>query len=129
MRWIKPQVEVLEDRIALAGAIFTVTNNGDDGSGNTTGTLSWAIIQANFSANNTINFAIGQPGSSQVITLTGTEPTITEPMLINGLSQGTGIQPYIGLNGTGVNGEGLIVKETKVTAFILAEQTHLRISL
>ncbi len=62
------------------GSTYTVTNTSDDGS---TGSLRWAITQANADANppSTINFQSGLTGT---ITLTSPLPAITADVTING---------------------------------------------
>jgi parallel beta-helix repeat protein len=83
-RTTRPVVEPFEDRTLLS--TFTVTKTIDDGS---TGTLRWAIGQANStSGSNTIGFNIGAVGSQQTIQPTSELPAITGQVTIDGLSQG-----------------------------------------
>lgn len=63
--------------------MYTVTNTNDSGAGS----LRWAIEQANANAGtDTINFAISG-GGIHTIPPTSALPVITEPVIINGLSQ------------------------------------------
>jgi hypothetical protein len=78
-------LERLEDR--WVPSTFTVTNTLDDGS---TGSLRWAITQANATANvggpDTIAFNI--PGTGvQTISPTSQLPDITDPVIIDGYTQ------------------------------------------
>ncbi|SRR6266496_5297828 len=68
---------------SLAGAVFTVTNTADSGSGS----LRQAILDANSNSGaDTIAFAI--PGSGvHTIPLFSALPQITDPVLINGYTQ------------------------------------------
>jgi PKD repeat protein len=88
------------ERPSAPSATYTVDSIADDGS---SGTLRWAITQANANIGaDTIDFAIGTVGSHQTITLSATLPDITDPVVIDGWSQGgasyTGA-PLIELNG------------------------------
>lgn len=66
-------------------ATFTVTTTADSGPGS----LRQAILDANASPGaDTITFAIGAMGSQQTIQPTSALPTITEPVTIDGWSQG-----------------------------------------
>src|SRR5271156_5336836 len=67
------------------GSTYTVTNTRDDGS---TGSLRWAIMQANADANppSTINFQSGLTGT---ITLTSALPAITANVTITGPGEGS----------------------------------------
>ena len=79
---LRPRVEVMEDRTLLS--TFLVSNTGDSGPGS----LRQAIIDSNaaIGTTNTIDFAI--PGSGvQTIAPLSSLPTITSPVLIDGLSQ------------------------------------------
>ncbi|HSD82212.1 MAG TPA: hypothetical protein VLG46_00035, partial [Anaerolineae bacterium] len=117
-------------------ATYTVTSTADDGSA---GTLRWAIDQANTNAgSDTIDFAIGTVGSQQTITLTAALPTITDPSVIDGWSQGgagyTGV-PLIELNGAGSTSgltfsasnssvRGLVIKRFNGNGITLSGSNH-----
>ena len=80
-------------------AIFTVTNTSDSGPGS----LRQAILDANANTGvDTITFAIGATGSQQTIQPASALPVISDPVLIDGWSQGgsgyTG-SPLIEING------------------------------
>ncbi|MGH2872764.1 MAG: hypothetical protein ACRDL5_09950, partial [Solirubrobacteraceae bacterium] len=101
---------------AARASTFTVTNNGDNGGVNPapaagTGTLRQAIVDLDAlgSASNTIDFAI--PGSGlQVISLAAALPVITNPVTIDGYSQGAGAAPLIDVDGTSAGGiPGLMI--------------------
>lgn len=80
-------------------ATFTVTNIGD-GAG-TSGTLRWAITQANLTTTkDIINFNLASPYTINVPTTS--LPAITQPIIINGFSQATSVQGQLG-TGTRVN--------------------------
>ncbi len=121
----RPGVEALEDRLVLT--TWTVTSNGDDGS---SGTLRWAIMQANGGTNDTVAFHIGSYGLSPPIILSaglGALPTISHPMLIDGFSQGGPNGPgtwiiidgeYIpGANGLTVTSDGTTIQGLAIGAF------------
>jgi hypothetical protein len=78
---------------------FTVTNTADSGAGS----LRQAILDANANPGaDTITFAIGAPGSQQTIQPTAALPIITDPVTIDGWSQGGAGYvgpPLIELNG------------------------------
>ncbi|MFM7167099.1 MAG: hypothetical protein ACKO3T_17820, partial [Planctomycetaceae bacterium] len=98
------QVQLLEDRALLA--TFEVTSTGNSG----TGTLRWAIEQANATfGQDLISFNI--PGSGvQSIKPTAALPTITETVILDGTTQpGWSSTPVIELNGSlaGANQTGL----------------------
>jgi hypothetical protein len=110
-RYGYPRLEILEDR--TAPAVFTVTQATDDGTGKA-GTLSAAINGANANPNSTIDFNVNNAqGTAVTINVTGALPAITQPTLINGLSQGginPGWKPWVELNGgLATNGDGLTV--------------------
>jgi len=76
--WLRPVVEVFEDRLLLSN--FTVNSLGDTGTGSgTSGDLRYCITQADKTANNTINFsatgtiqlASALPALSRNVTITG----------------------------------------------------------
>lgn len=79
----------VEDHVAAiysaAGTVYTVTNTGT-GAG-TSGTLEWAIAQANLNAtHDTIRFNIAGAGP-HVINMGATTLAITQPVTIDGFSQ------------------------------------------
>ncbi len=83
-------------------ATFTVTNTNDSGAGS----LRQAILDANANPGaDTIVFAIGAPGSSQTIAPTSGLPALTDPVILDGWSQGgpgyTG-PPLIELSGSAI---------------------------
>ncbi|HEY1381314.1 MAG TPA: right-handed parallel beta-helix repeat-containing protein, partial [Gemmataceae bacterium] len=90
----------------LTPATFTVTNTLDDGS---TGSLRWAVGQANArtGTHDTINFG---PlfATPQVIGLTGTQLTVSDPLTITGTSvanvtvSGSGASRIFNVSGPGV---------------------------
>ncbi len=121
----RPGVEALEDRRVLS--TWLVTSNRDDGSA---GTLRWAITQANGGSNDTVAFHIGSYGLSPPIILNaslGALPTITQPMRIDGFSQGGPNGPgtwitidgeYIaGANGLTVTADGVTIQGLAIGAF------------
>ncbi len=121
----RPGVEALEDRLVLT--TWTVTSNGDDGS---SGTLRWAIMQANGGTNDTVDFHIGSYGLAPSIILDvglGALPTISSTMLIDGFSQGGPNGPgtwitidgeYIpSANGLTVNADGATIQGLAIGAF------------
>ena len=70
---------------SLAGATFTVTTSADIGPGS----LREAILEANgHPGSDTIAFAIGDPGSQHVIEPASALPVISDPVLLDGWSQG-----------------------------------------
>lgn len=77
-------------------ATYIVTKTTDDGS---SGTLRWAINQANATGGNIINFNLGGSGV-QTITLTSALPAITKQVTIDGSKSGA---PNAVIN---VNGKG-----------------------
>ncbi len=90
-------------------ATYTVNSTADTNTGSgSSGTLRWAINQANAAGNaDTIVFAIPGAGS-QTITLTSTLPAITNPLIINGTTQSGWVQgsfmPIV-IDGNGVGGK------------------------
>ena len=80
-------------------AVYIVTNTADSGAGS----LRQAVLDANASAGlDTITFAIGSPGSQQTIQPTSALPSISDPVLIDGWSQGGAgytSSPLIEING------------------------------
>jgi parallel beta-helix repeat protein len=104
-----PALEPLEDR--TAPATYIVVDTSDSGSGS----LRDAITQVNSGIVNTIDFSIGALGSTQTIQVGSTThaplPAITQPVVIDGCSQGGGAYngpPLIMLDGSAVtqlNGE------------------------
>jgi hypothetical protein len=87
-------VETLEDRLLLA--TFPVTNTSDNSS---TGSLRWAIGEANAAGGGVIQFQIPASGV-QTIALSSALPVITVPVTIDGTSQeGYTGTPLIVLNG------------------------------
>jgi hypothetical protein len=104
-RWLVALLLVLAGLAVLGGvspvsaATYTVTTTADSGPGS----LRQAILDANANPGaDTITFAIGTTGSQQTIQPTSALPTITDPVTIDGWSQGgaghTG-PPLIELNG------------------------------
>ena len=73
--------------------VYSVTQSTDDGTGQTVGTLSNAILQANANPNSTINFNLG---GGSTLTLTGPLRPIEASVTINGA--GT---PGLTINGGG----------------------------
>jgi hypothetical protein len=115
MRRIRPCLEVLEDRVAPADNIFTVTTGAlaDDGVVGKQ-TLRWAIQQVNAgTGGDTINFNINGRGSVATIQLNparGALPSITESVTIDGYSQNNGTvtgTPWVQIDGTNIIGRGL----------------------
>ncbi|HZZ27955.1 MAG TPA: right-handed parallel beta-helix repeat-containing protein [Pirellulales bacterium] len=98
--------EALETRNLLSGSTFTVTRT-DDGTSTDTGTLRWAISQANqFTDDDEIVFASSLNG--QAISLNSALPTIIGPVSIGSNSVGA---PFVTLepgSGFGGTGQGLI---------------------
>lgn len=95
-RTIIPRLEILESRDLLS--IFTVTNTSGDA--NASGSLPWAVQQAdNTAGSNTIDFNI--PGSGiQTITISGVL-NVTNPVTIDGTSQpGYNGTPLISVQGS-----------------------------
>lgn len=71
--------------LACSAATVAVTTVSDSG----LGSLRQAILDANANPGpDTITFAIGDPGSQQTIQPTSALPTITDPVTIDGWSQG-----------------------------------------
>ncbi len=92
-------------------AVYTVTHTGDSGPGS----LRQAILDANANPGaDIIAFTIGDPGSQQTIQPASALPVITDPVTVDGWSQGgdgyTG-PPLIELNGAlaGVQAVGLTI--------------------
>jgi Bacterial Ig-like domain (group 3)/Right handed beta helix region len=90
-------IELLENR--MMPATFLVSTVADSGAGS----LRQAIIDSNGTSGlNTIDFSIGTVGSQQTITPGSALPNITNPVLLDGLSQGgtgyTGV-PLVEING------------------------------
>lgn len=82
----------------LSATTYTVTSTGD---GTGSGTLRWAINQANGNAGaDIINFSLGSAGP-YTITIGSNLPTITEQVTINGYSNPNAVQGQLG-NGTRV---------------------------
>nr|WP_321358841.1 T9SS type A sorting domain-containing protein [uncultured Draconibacterium sp.] len=67
---------------------YTVTQTTDDGTGNTEGTLSWAITQAN--ANGAADNIVFNISGSDVVTFSAVLPNITDGVTINGTNTATG---------------------------------------
>ncbi len=91
----------------FAQGTFTVNtvDDLDDGNCNTNHCSLREALQAANAApdSNTISFAIGEPGSQQVILLNSPLPSLTQPVTIDGWSQGGANHkgpPLIELNGT-----------------------------
>src|SRR5262249_1880656 len=109
----RPQIESLEDR--CTAAVFTVTNNSNDGGGS----LRWAMDPANTNPGmDTINFNSGQQGSSASSTISTVLPAIMDVVLIDGYTQGgmNGAgRPWVELNGNGLAGSGLVTLVGGVT--------------
>ncbi|MFZ6021488.1 MAG: hypothetical protein ACOYXO_17975, partial [Chloroflexota bacterium] len=85
--------------IQFAQAVYNVTTTADSGAGS----LRQAILDANANPGaDTITFAIGAPGSQQTIQPLSALPTISDPVTVDGWSQGgagyTG-PPLVELNG------------------------------
>ena len=105
-------LEPLEARCMLA--VFTVSNENDSGSGS----LRWAIEQANTSAGaDVIEFAITGSGV-RTISLDSPLPAITEELLIDGLSQGgsSNTDILVQFDGTtaGSGADGLAIEASDV---------------
>jgi parallel beta-helix repeat protein len=78
---------------ASSAAVFTVTSTSDNA--NTSGSLRWAITQANATtAADVINFNLASPYTINVPTTS--LPAITQPLTINGFSQSTSAQGPLG---------------------------------
>jgi hypothetical protein len=116
-RSVRPQVEVVEDRVLLV--TFTVTNNFDNGDNlnPVRGSLRQAILNANSPSSpglDLINFNIFNSigGVVQTIAPLSPLPTITDPVIIDGTTQpGFAGTPIIELDGTnaGQNVDGLTI--------------------
>ena len=109
----RPLVEALEGRELLT--TFNVTSAADSG----TGTLRAAIASSNSQTGttpNTINFNI-TGGGLQTINLSSPLPTITQSVVINGLTEPGGTGPLIVLNGlnAGSTAVGLNITASKIT--------------
>src|SRR4051812_22629563 len=77
----RPRLEALEDR--AVPATFTVTNAADHGAGS----LRTALAAANSApGSDTIDFAVGTPGTAVQINLRSALPAIRGPVLIDGAS-------------------------------------------
>jgi hypothetical protein len=121
----RPFLEVLEDRWLLSAYVVTNTNSSG------TGSLSDAIVQVDNGTYNEIDFAIGAQGSAQTINApTSGLPAITQPVYINGLSQGGSgnTTPLITLNGStitngGVDGLYLATGNCSVSGLIISAFT------
>jgi len=104
--------------LTAPSATFTVTNNGNSG----TGSLRDAITQANSTAGaDTINFAIGN--GVQTINLLSQLPAITEAVTIDGSTQpGFSGAPLIVLNGAGAGttANGLLISASNCVIRSLA---------
>jgi len=87
-------------------ATYTVTSSGD---ANSSGTLRWAINQANAGPGaDIIAFNMSAP---YLVSPTGTLPTVTEEVLINGRTQpGYAGIPLVCIDGGGTLADGLIVQ-------------------
>ena len=95
----QPDFHDLERR--MMPAMFLVNTTADSGPGS----LRQAIIDSNAATGpNTIDFSIGAVGSQQTITPLSVLPIVTNPVLIDGWSQGgsgyTGV-PLVVLDGSG----------------------------
>jgi hypothetical protein len=136
----RPGVEVLEGR--LAPAIYTVNAVGDDADGGTpadpagpdgTVSLREAILAANATPGlNTIAFNI--PGTGvQTISLLSALPTVTNPVIIDGTSQGLSTTPLIVLDGTSagaaVNGLTITAGNSTVKDLVIDNFTGAGIAL
>ena len=109
-------------------ATYTVTTTANSGAGS----LRQAILDANANPGaDTITFAIGAAGSQQTIQPTSALPTITDPVTIDGWSQGgagyTG-PPLIALNGAlagsnvvglNISAGGSVVRGLVINGFLL----------
>ena len=86
----RPLVEELEAYVLLSS--FQVTSNTDNGSGATTGTLSWAIDRVDSDSSDstsnpdTITFDVGG-GGAQTIGVTGKLPPVNRPLIIDGTTE------------------------------------------
>jgi hypothetical protein len=100
---------------------YTVTTTADSGAGS----LRQAITASNANApgagqSNTIDFDIGAAGSRQTIEVLSALPTITEPVTLDGASQGSS-QPLIDLDGGSAgNAAGLVISAGSTTVETLA---------
>jgi titin len=94
-RFVRPRLEVLEDRHLLS--VFTVTTVADGGPGS----LRQAILDSDSSPGqtNTIDFAVAGSGAQTIAPLSPL-PAVTTPTAIDGTSQpGFAHSPLIDLNG------------------------------
>jgi hypothetical protein len=100
---------------------YTVTTTADSG----VGSLRQAITASNGNSpgagqSNTIDFGIGAVGSRQTIEVLSALPTITEPVALDGASQGSS-QPLIDLDGGSAgNVAGLVISAGSTTVSTLA---------
>ncbi len=100
---------------------YTVTTTADSGAGS----LRQAITLSNANApgagqSNTVDFDIGAAGSRQTIEVLSALPTITEPVALDGASQGSS-QPLIDLDGASAgNVAGLVIAAGSTTVSTLA---------
>ncbi len=88
--------------LVAVGSTFTVTNTQDQVSNPPSGSLRWAIDQANANSGaDTINFNIGSGGKKSIL-LARELPKLTSPVTIDGTTQGQyNGAPLIELNGAG----------------------------
>lgn len=112
VRQFRPQLEVLEGRLAPA-MVYDVTSAADD---NTAGTFRVVLNQAIANPGSTIDIKI-PGGGTQVITLTrGVLPTISVPMTINGFTQAnTNGAPAVEIDGANLTADGLTITSGGVT--------------
>lgn len=125
--WLLTILLLFAFRPTAHAATFTVTTTADSGPGS----LRQAILDANANPGpDTITFAIGATGSQQTIQPTSALPIITDPVTIDGWSQGGGGYagpPLIELNGAlapsstiglNITGGGSVVRGLVINGFI-----------
>jgi hypothetical protein len=120
----RPRLEVLEQREVPSAVPFTVTTTSGDPT--VPGSLPYEITQVNndntdtASSPDVIKFKITTPpqgaNGTQLIQLTSNLPALTNPVTIDGTTQGSpSRQPPIVLDGTGIGGNGLEVMADSTT--------------
>ena len=107
----RPTVELLETRQLLSTFVVNNTNDGGPGS------LRRAIVNSNADTaqTNLITFNLGSSGV-QTISLASALPAITQPVTIEGTTDGSG-NPLVELNGAGAgsSSDGLMVQANGTT--------------
>ena len=88
--------------MTASATTYTVTETTDDGAGTTSGSLSWAITQANASTavDDTIAFNLV---SGDTVTFSNTLPTITDSVTIDGQNLATGDDVTVQVETPGVS--------------------------